>query len=294
MFCKINIFFLLINILFSSALFASSAKNDFTVVRIRKTIFKNDADQTNNYKYQLLELLLNKTKEEYGDYRIDLAEAESQERVIRMVIDGDLDLIMTTTSKEREERLIPIRIPIYKGLYGFRIFMINKSDQFKFDAIKNEKEIKQLTAGQGIHWPDYEILKANGYKVTGPARHTLLFDMLAGKRFDYFPRGIHEPWLELKQHPDKDFIIEERLCLSYPSPGYIFVSPKNRKLAERLEKGFLMSMEDGTFDQLFHNHPDIKETLEKAHLNSRQIFYLRNPLLTKETPLDKDNYWFKP
>ncbi len=294
MFRRTLLYSLVMCLSLSSAVYADAKDGDILVVKIRKTIFKNQNEQVENYKYKLLELLLDKTKSEYGDYRIELTDIPSQKRGVMWVVEGKLDVLMTATTPEREREMIPIRIPIYKGLYGYRIFLINRSDKDKFDAIKTESDLKKLVAGQGVQWPDYKILKSNGYKVIGPSKDESLYDMLEARRFDYFPRGVHEPWLEIKQHPDKDFMIEEKLCISYPLPGYIFVDPKNIKLAERLKKGFIEAINDGSFDHLFYNHPDIKETLEKAKLDERMIFYMKNPLLTKETPLNIAKYWYKP
>ncbi|MCP4372672.1 MAG: hypothetical protein GY797_31870 [Deltaproteobacteria bacterium] len=294
MFNKRFLCILIISVLFPLISFADTTNNNVLVVKMHLTKMKNNLDQKKHYKYQLLELLLNQTKKEYGEYKIELVELETQKRLIKLADEGELSLIMTMTTKDREERLIPIRIPIYKGLYGFRIFIINKSDQHKFKAVKNEGDLKKLWAGQGNHWPDYKILEANGYKITGTPVYLNLFDMLEKKRFDYFPRGLHEPWLELKRHPNKDFTIEKNLCINYPAPGYIFVSPKYKKLAERLKKGFLMAINDGSFDHFFNNHPDIKAALKKGNLKKRKIFYLNNPLLSKQTPLNNERYWYKP
>ncbi len=293
-FCKSIVFSIVATLFLSPVVFAETKDNSVLVVKMRKTIYKDEMEQRNNYKYKLLELLLDKTESEYGEYKIALTEIPTQGRVITDVIDGRLDIIMTVTSREREISMIPIRIPIYKGLYGYRIFLINRSDQYKFDAVETEDDLKKLIAGQGSHWPDYKILEANGYRVAGTSEHALLYSMLKAKRFDYFPRGVHEPWLELKQHPDSDFIVEQKLCIAYPSPGYIFVTPKNKKLAERLEKGFMIAIADGSFDQLFFTHPDIKETLDRAQLGKRKIFYLENPLLSRETPLSIEKLWYRP
>jgi len=60
-------------------------------------------------------------------------------------------------------------------------------------------------------------LKANGFNIVSGFEPNLL-KMLAYKRFDYFPRALHEPWLEIA---DKDaFAIEQHIMLKYISPIY--------------------------------------------------------------------------
>jgi len=264
------------------------------VIKIRG--FREDkiVDATKEYKYQLLELILNKTKETDGQFRIEVVEHIVQSRVIEMVNQGDISLIITMTSQEREQKLLPIRIPVYKGFYGYRVFIINKQDKAKFEAIQTIEELKELWAGQGHDWPDLQILKANGFNVVGGASYKGLFGMLQKGRFDYFPRGVHEPWKEMQEHQEKDLMVEEHLVLQYPAPGYIFVARDNTKLADRLERGFRLVLEDGSFDQFFFSHPDIAKVLASAHLKGRLIFRLTNPLLSPETPLDQEELWYKP
>jgi hypothetical protein len=251
-------------------------------------------DATKEYKYQLLELILNKTTETDGPFRIEVLEEIVQSRGIEMVNDGEFSLIITMTSQEREEKLLPVRIPVYKGFYGYRVFIINKRDKAKFEAIQTIEELKQLYAGQGHDWPDLQILKANGFNVVGGSNYAGLFGMLQKGRFDYFPRGMHEPWKEVQEHPEKDLMVEEHLALQYPAPGYIFVAKDNTKLADRLERGFRLALEDGSFDQFFFGHPDIAKVLASTNLKERLIFRLTNPLLSPETPLDQEELWYKP
>ena len=292
-FTCLKVFFLFGIVIFMIAPIYAAA-DDAVVVKMRG--FREDKvlDAAKEYKYQLLDLILNKTKDTDGPYRIEVTEYNVQSRVIEMVKSGDLSLIMTMTSKEREEELLPIRIPVYKGLYGYRVFIINKKDQEKFSGITTVDQLKKLWAGQGHDWPDLAILKHNGFHVVAGASYNGLFDMLAEGRFDYFPRGVHEPWKEINEHKDRKYIVEPRLCVHYPTAGYIFVSKDNEKLADRLTRGFGKALKDGSFDRLFNNHPDIANVLAVARLKDRLIFDIENPLLTKETPLDNKELWYQP
>jgi hypothetical protein len=254
-----------------------------------------DFDPTKEYKYQLLQLILGKTQKSDGPFKIETQKDwVTQARTFEMVKQGDLSLIMTMTSKEREQNLIPIRIPIYKGMYGYRLAIINRYDQKRFSAVKTIEDFQKLWAGQGWHWPDTEILRANGFKVEGSTRYLELFDMLKERRFDFFPRGLHEPWRELEDRKDFGLVVEEKLVIHYPAPGYIFTAKENRKLAERLERGFRAALKDGSFDKLFYNHPTIATVLKLAKLKERRIFRLKNPLLTPESPLDQKELWYTP
>ena len=265
------------------------------VVKIRP-FREKDIDYTQEYKYQLLKLILGKTEATDGPFRIEVSEEEdiAQSRVFDLVNRGAFTLIMTMTSKEREEEMLPIRIPIYKGLFGYRIFIINRRDQEKFAQIETREELQALWAGLGHDWPDLEILKFNGFNTVGGANYRGLFAMLQEGRFDYFPRGIPEPWREVEEEQKRDIMVEPTLLLQYYAPAYIFVAKDNTALAERLTRGFEMAIADGSFEQFFQSHWYIYDTLERANMPTRKLFRLENPLLTPETPLDRPDLWYQP
>ncbi len=265
------------------------------VVKIRP-FREKEIDYTKEYKYQLLELVLSNTEATDGPFQIDVAGEEdiAQSRVIELIDRGALTLIVTMTSREREEQLLPIRIPIFKGLYGYRIFIINRQDLDKFAGIKTEEELKALWAGQGHDWPDTKILQANGYNVATSPDYQGLFAMLQKGRFDYFPRAMSEPWREVEEEMARDVVVEPSLLIQYHAPAYFFVSTQNTKLAERLERGLEMAIQDGSFDRLFNSHWYIQDTLKSANIQERTMFRLKNPLLTPETPLDRPELWYQP
>jgi hypothetical protein len=199
--------------------------------------------------------------------------------MIRLVQeDKFVNLFWTMTSKQREEVLLPIRFPLFKGLLGCRVFLIKKDQQLKFNRLKNIKQLKSLSAGQGKDWPDTEILLANQFKVTTSTKDENLFKMLAKERFDYFPRAIHEARSEIAQHDS--LTIEKRFMLYYDSPFYFFVNKLNERLASRIEYGLKISINDGSFDQLFDSHPVSANILSQFRRSDREVILLKNHQLT--------------
>lgn len=118
--------------------------------------------------------------------------------------------------------------------------------------------------------------------------------MLKERRFDYFPRVAHEPWRELRDMNIPGLAVETDLLIYYPTPGYIFTNKNNKKLADRLERGFRIALQDGSFDKLFYNHPDMKEVFQKANLKNRRVLALENPSLPEQTPLNDKSLWYTP
>lgn len=95
------------------------------------------------------------------------------------------------------------------------------------------------------------------------AQSNLLIDMLASKRFDYFPRGLHEVYSEQKIAAEKNIVVEDSIMLHYPVPIYFFVNKNNVALANRIERGLRIAMQDGSFDELFLALLDFKRVLMK-------------------------------
>ncbi|HRH77395.1 MAG TPA: transporter substrate-binding domain-containing protein [Cellvibrionaceae bacterium] len=222
----------------------------------------------------------------------NLTQARTNEEVKNQ---GLLNLCWTTSDPQIEQELRPIRIPILKGLLGYRILIINKKNQHKFSQVKTLDDLKQFTFGQGKTWTDTKILQANGLKVVTTNKYPGLFHMVDGDRFDAFPRGVNEPFGELAQRPDlPDLKVEDTILLVYRMPFYLFVSRDNPKLGNDIETGLNRAVADGSFDKIFYSEPNIKDVLEKANMKNRRIFNLNNPFLTKETPLEREELWFDP
>jgi len=258
-----------------------------------RPIFYSGNPQT-SYKYQLIELLLTNTQDKYGPYEIRFTDViNSQKRDINQLKSGKINIFISMTSQAREDAMQAIHYPVFKGLYGYRVFLIRAADQAKFSNTKTVEELKKLIAVQGTHWPDLSILESNGFKVESSSHHESLYKMLQFGRVDYFPRGIHEPWQELNDRPEMGLAVENGLMLYYPAPGYIFVDKNNLRLANRFREGFKNIIKSGEFDRFFNRHPQIIEMKRQANIDNRKLFKLNNPLLSPMTPLEDEHLWYR-
>lgn len=272
----------------TTGLFASAYAEQ---IRIPVKVQGTQLEQPSDYFTTLLTMALNASKAENEVIDIIFSERDyAQARWINMLQhDKSNFVIWTMTDKEREQQLRPIRIPLFKGLFGYRVFLIRKQDQARFDQVKTLNDLGQFSGGQGTHWPDTPILQANGLRITTAETTELLFRMLNAKRFDYFPRGISEAWFELLQRNEPNLAVEENLLLYYPTAIYFFVNKENDALAQRIEKGMEILIDNGKFDEFFYNHPRFRVGMEK--LKNRRIIYLQNPSLPTETPVNNPRYW---
>ncbi len=248
-------------------------------------------DKRVNYYSELLSLCLAKSGKAYQLEPLPFH--VEQERGLRLVeFNRGLEVMWTFTTKEREEKLLPIRIPIDRGLFGWRLFLIKKPNQTLFDAVGTPEQLAKLHAGQGHDWPDTEILQANHFLISGSTTYEGLFEMLARNHIQYFPRSLLEIELELNSHPNHELAMESHLVLHYPTALYFFVNKNNTELAVDIERGLRNTIEDGSFKKLFDYH--FSDTIRKAKLSERKVIAINNPLLPSNTPLSETRYWFSP
>lgn len=204
-----------------------------------------------------------------------------------------IDVMWTVTDRERESSgVLPVRIPIDRGLMGWRVLLVRRGDLARWARLRSLEELRQRIAGQGHDWPDTAILRANGLQVSTSSGYDALFRMLASGRFDYFPRAVFEVDAELADNRHPDLAVVPNLMLHYPAAAYLFVSPRRPELAELLRIGLEKAVADGGLQQLHRAHFG---ALIRAHAVSRdRVLRLQNPLLPPETPLQRRELWLQP
>lgn len=279
----------LVSVIGMSSLEAFSA----TALEIRVMGTEREGDTRDVYFRDMAALALDHTLDE-GAYTIVVGPPANQVRAIEFLKIGRLDLIWAVPTEEREDELLPVRIPLEKGLLGYRVFLIRTGEQERFSRITSVSELKALIAGQGHDWNSTRILEHNGFEVEKASNYDSLFRMLRNGRFDYFPRGLNEVWAELEAKKDLGLTLEQGLLLRYPAASYFFVNKDNAPLAARLEKGLRAALADGSFDRLLTEHPSHRELFRLARLSERRVLRIDNPFLPKTTPLDEKRLWVIP
>jgi len=261
---------------------------------IRYVDSKKYPDPKQSYFIDLITLALEASKTRYGDYKLQPVNIEmAQARTSMMLQRNELiDLTWRMTSQKLEQQLQAIYFPIIRGLMGYRIFIVRKNKQHLFSENMSLTDLQGITLGQGYNWPDTDILIENGFKVVR-GNDIFLITMLKKNRFDYFPRALHEPWLEIVD--EKELTVEKNLMLQYPAPIFFFVNKQNKRLQQRLSYGLAQLQESGKFEQFFLSHKITSGILIKANINKRTIFTLHNPLLSEETKalLADKRLWIK-
>ncbi|WP_343733361.1 hypothetical protein [Duganella sp.] len=253
-------------------------------------------DSRDRYTLLMLRAALDASSARYGDY--DLRSSPlgmERDRLLSEMKKGALvNLSAQITSPEWERSLMPIRIPIDKGLSGYRISLIAGSQQARFNTITTLEQLKRLPLGAGRQWSSTAVFLHAGFEVAQGNSTANLHSMLAAHRFLHFPRGIEEAVFEQAAYAPAfpDLEVERSMAIFFPLPRYFFVTPGQPRLAGRLEYGLRRMLADGSFDRIFHDFYD--ELINKVNLRKRRIFRLDNPLLSPETPLANKAYWYDP
>ncbi|MES2324077.1 MAG: transporter substrate-binding domain-containing protein [Pseudomonadota bacterium] len=258
-----------------------------TVVTIPRA--ESERDARSQFPFFLLEQVLQRSGRHYLLQKSDVR--MQQGRALLQLQKGEgIDVVCYMTSAERESLLLPIRIPVDKGLIGWRLLMIKKSQAARWKQIAASGELRDLTAGQGSDWPDFAILRANGFKVYGTTNYDSLFSMLESERIDYFPRSVNEVWLEADAHQDQ-LMVEPTLAFRYAAASYYFVRKGNEQLAADITIGMEKMIADGSYEKLFQEY--YGEVIRRSGLKDRRIIELNNPLLPNGLPVERRNLQFR-
>jgi hypothetical protein len=282
-----------------SALISSAALGDG--VKVVYPAYETATDTRFDDVIEILRDALEITRPEFGPYELAPSNARMNEARYMVELENEgkpssispINVAWSSTSINKEKILLPIRIPLRKGILGYRIALISKDKQALIDQVKTVADLRRLSIGQGLGWGDVQVYEANGLNVK-TAQYDKLFTMTALGRFDIFPRGISEVFSEyaIRSADNPGLAIESNLLLYYPWPYYFFFNKNDMALKQRVESGIRKMMADGSFDAIFKKYNS--QAIERADFKHRRIIVLKNNLLPKETPLSDSSLWFDP
>ena len=238
------------------------------------------------YPIELLELALAKTGVRFEVQPTD--DVILQGKAFNLLSNNrSINILWSMTNQQREADFLPIRVPIFKGLIGWRVLLIDPSMLPKLES----SNLRDHAAVQGMDWPDTKVLQSNGFNVVNATSYDEAFTIMHRNQADIFPRSVIEVLAEMADdNLRRELILEPNFVLQYPSAIYFFVNKRNKILAKLLEQGFAAAVADGTFDALFNEV--YLPLLKELKVSQRQVMQLSNPLLPLETPLDDEHLWY--
>lgn len=233
-------------------------------------------DRRSDYAIELLTLALSRTAPQLSV--VPARQLFSRSRALEELTPGGaIDVVWTLTSVEREQKYLPVRIPIYFGMGGYRLLLIHQQHQARFAALRTGAQWRALQFAQVHDWLDTRLLRQHGWQVQGVSHYDNLFPLLIKQRVDAVPRGVLEITAEAARWQGEGLVIEQHWLLKYPSAEYFFVSQQNPLLAAALEQGIRQMQQDGSLQQLFDRHFAAK--LAALGLDRRRVLTIQNPYL---------------
>lgn len=256
-------------------------------------------DSRYDYDWAVLRAALEKTTPRYGVFEQHQSRvAMSPPRVVQEMSSpsGRINIFVRATSPELERQFLPVRLPVDRGLLGYRLLLIRGADQQRFSDVKTIADLRHLRAGLGRDWADIPVFEHAGVPVVQGSSYDGLFAMLEADRFDFYPRSVDEALREFQERRDAhpQMAVEQTLLLQYSLPRYFFVrrDAEGRLLAKRIETGMEMMIKDGTLNTLFQRYKG--DLIKNTAMHKRRVIKLTNPKLTPQTPLARSELWFNP
>lgn len=280
---------MVISLICGSLMYSSSLYSAVWQVSYPKAEFEGDS--RTEYPLRLLELGLSKTGVRYSlnpskDYM-------RQNKAIRKLKENiGIDVIWSMTDTQREAEMLPIRIPLAKGLIGWRMFLTRQESEFYKSEINSLDSLRAFSPVQGIDWPDTKILQASGFNVVTSQSMLQGYDTLLKRNADAYPRSVIEIKNELQQFPEHtSLMVKPGIVIRYPTAMYFFVNKRNKTLANLIETGLKRAIADGSFDALFMQYHS--EIIDELKLDEALVFNIANPLLPEMTPIAEPGYWYQ-
>jgi ABC-type amino acid transport substrate-binding protein len=261
-------------------------------------VVRYPASESNPYYYkrvkyfvEVLELALSKSNHQYQIEKVSLPfmnESRSKTNITANLY----DVHWLNAQAFLDKDLHAIRIPLCKGLTGWRVFFIRPESQKEFSAVKNITDLKNYTAGNGNDWPETVLYEQAGLpqKLSGSWKG--LFNMLKQHRIDYLSRSALEIYDEENAFPELNLEVESKLIVHYPAAYYFYVNKNNHQLAADIKIGLERAIADGSFDKLFNLY--FGEKIKRLDIANRRIIKVTTPENTRLL-LDKKahpTYWY--
>lgn len=252
------------------------------------------AGQLYDYRWRLLELALAHAPDGEAVRLQPYPEDITQSRSVLLLQSGAIDVLALPTNPAREAELLPVRIDILKGIIGFRVLLVRRSDLSRIARMDDATLKQQMVFGLERDWADLPIMLANGFKVETTTIYESLFAMLEAGRFDAFPRGLNEVYRDLAEYGKRypDLVLEPGKALYYPYPIYFWVNRNNLMLAHRIERGLTLALRDGTFQKLFTSY--YAQEIAIMRKAPRHVIQVGNPNLPAGAPGPDTRWWWTP
>jgi len=265
-----------------------------------RAVSASDIDAHAVFGWEVLAEVLERTRPTFGDYTLTTSSDPAQALRFRhgtSSSDIQVNVVVLTIAPEWNDVLLPVRIPVLRGLLGYRLLLIHRGDADRFRGINTLADLRQVSFGSVKHWVDTAIMEKAGLNVVTGTTFDGIYKMLQAHRFETLTRGVHQIESEMAaigKDPDSDIIVEPHLLLHYYLPVYFWFSrdKDGQRRAERVKAGLLAMVADGSLERMFDAR--FGAVIQKYDLAHRTIIDLPNPLISAEDPVRDPRFWYRP
>ncbi|BDX07918.1 substrate-binding periplasmic protein [Planctobacterium marinum] len=240
-------------------------KRDLYTVAVVKVIFARSK------RYQLQALPL---RREY-------------DKLLALLKRGELDIAWGGASATNIEQFRAVDFPIMRGLIGYRLFLVKKSNKDMLKNVAQLNDLKPYTIGQGSTWVEIDMFQRAGLQVVPAESYPALFSMLANGRFELFPRSILEISNELNTFSQYELEVADHVALHYDFALLFYVNKNNKQLHQYLTERLKDPVIKLQIEQLFNKY--YRDSLDKYHYEHRRVIKLPNTLMPSVNDFEQSN-----
>lgn len=252
-------------------------------------------DKRSKHKDEVILRALQVTQNEFGPYEFQTIDGDmSPGRALISMQEGTIiNTFIAPSNDDWNTHTTVIKIPVRQGLLSYRLLLVNKNSLDKFKQVENLTDLKKLTAGLHSDWVTTDVFKQGGMKVLTAHNYEGLFLMLSHNRFDYMPRAIYEVYDELNNRETKlkDVVVEPSIALYLPMVSYVYISPKEPRLAKRIETGLRKLVASGEIKDILNKY--YADDIKQANLENRKIIKIENPDFKDDDIINDKDLWIQ-
>src|SRR5579859_703019 len=103
---------------------------------------EGDIDIRNQYLWRVLRGALERTRDRWGDYVLEPSIRMHEKRRIYVLEHNEsgINVSLFPAQKGLDDKLVPVRIPVDRGMLGYRVLLIREGEQPLFDKVRSVED----------------------------------------------------------------------------------------------------------------------------------------------------------
>lgn len=270
--------------------------NSYALDEIRMAKRLSPDPLQDKYMNAILFAAMEATYEEYGAYKIstDAPPVMRGRAYSALTKRKAINLYISPVNAALIDKVLVVPIPVRRGILSYRLALVHKNNADVFTNVTTLDELRKVRVGMYRASSTVKALNRQHFNTVESENHLSMFSMLEHQRFTYVMRGVHEIFneVESKRTTIPNVIIAPDIAFKLYMPTVFYLSPWEKRLAERIEKGLLKTIASGKFYEIFNKY--YLPFVRMAKLNERKIIEIPNTISNKIKFPDIPGLWFDP